>query len=110
MMSLADTVWTQGDKVINIFHCAIYETQQYTTRSTMNLCPSDIVSRDDCVMVLWIVASTYIITVISFNVTIWSMRRNGMTTIFADRLHSIIFTHLYQAYGYTSYELLLKKV
>jgi len=57
MMSLADTIWTQRDKVINIFHCAIYETKQNTTGGTMNLCPTNIGSRDDCVMVLWVAAS-----------------------------------------------------
>lgn len=99
MVSLADTIRTQCNKVINIFHCAVYETKQSTTSSTMNLCPADIVSRNDCIMILWIAASTYITTVIGFNLTIWSMRHNGMTTIFAVRLHLIIFTQLYQPQG-----------
>lgn len=109
-MSLSDTIRTQCDKVINIFHCAIYETKQNTTRSTMNLGPADILSRNDCVIVLRIAASACIVTLIGFNLTIRSMRRNGMTTIFAGRLHLIIFTHLYQAHGNTSYGMLLKNV
>ena len=66
---------------------------------TMNLGPADILSRNDCIMVLWIAASTYITTVIGFNLTNRSMRCDGMTTIFAVRLHMIIFTHLYQPQG-----------
>ena len=99
MMSLGDTMRTQCDKVINIFHCAVYETEKYTTRSTMNLGPADILSRNDCVIVLRIAASACIVTLIGFNLAIRSMRCNGMTTIFAVRLHLIIFTHLYQPQG-----------
>ena len=76
----------------------------------MNLGPAHIVSRNDCVIVLWIAASTYIITLIGFNLTIRSMRRNGMTTIFAGSLNLIIFTHLYQAHGNTNYGMLLKNL
>ena len=76
----------------------------------MNLGPADILSRNDCVIVLRIAASAYIVTLIGFKLTIRSMRCNGMTTIFAGRLHVIILTHLYQAHGNTSYAMPLKNV
>ena len=95
MMSFDYTIRTQSHIVINVFSSAIYETKQNTTRSTMNLCPTNIDSRDNCVMVLWIAASTCITTIFGFNVTIWFMRRNWMTTIFADSVHLISLSHLY---------------